>query len=261
MNASFSGTRIWAIAHNVFRETIRDKILYLILLFIAIMGAAVLLVPQVANTAEVPVILNIGLASMNLIGLVVACFIGAGLMNKEVDKRTMYLLVAKPLSRAELITGKHLGMTVLLSALQAVMFVIFLGLVATLDAEIPFAALSVATLFMFLELCLVVGIAILFGVITSSILATILTLALYLMGHLSPVLLQFASGFDNPVLSSLLKGLFLTMPNLERLNLKNDAIYAQLPQVGDMLASALYGVVYIVVLLTLASAIFSRKQF
>ena len=225
------------------------------------MTGAVLFIPEIANGAEVTVILNLGLASMNIIGLLVAAFIGAGLMNKEVDKRTMYLLVAKPISRTELICGKQLGLTALLSTMFAIMLAVYLGLGTVLSSTIPYASLSLAVVFMFLELSLIVAISLLFGVITSSILATILTLAMYVMGHLSPVLLQFADSIESMGLSRVLKGLFLVLPNLARLNLKNDAIYSQLPSTGELGLSALYCAAYIVALLTIASMVFSRRQF
>lgn len=255
-----NGGRVWAIAHNVFRETIRDKILYLILLYAAIMAGAVLLIPQISNGAEVTIVLNLGLAGIEVLGLIVAVFVGTNLVNKEIEKRTVYVLVAKPISRAELIVGKHLGLTALLSLLLTVMMGIDFGLSALLQPNLPFASLAIAVAFIFLELSLVVGAAILFGTITSSILATLLTFALYLMGHLSRVLLQFGASMDSELLKRGIQGLFLVLPDLSRLNLKNDAVYAQLPGASELGLSALYGALYTVVLLSIATMVFSRRQ-
>ncbi|WP_017324050.1 ABC transporter permease [Synechococcus sp. PCC 7336] len=261
MSAVLSGTRVWAIAHNVFRETVRDKVLYLILLFAAIMAGAVTLIPEIANGAHVPVVLNLGLAGINIIGLVVAVFIGAGLMNKEVEKKTVYLLVAKPINRGELIVGKHIGLAVTISALLAVMLPIYLGSATVLGGDVPFGSLALAVAFVFLELLVMAGAAIMFGVITSSLLATLLTLALYVMGHLSHTLLQFAQNIESIGMRRLLQGLFLILPDLTRLNLKNDAIYAQLPSPAELGFSALYSVCYATALLAIAVLVFSRRQF
>ncbi|MEL7474922.1 MAG: ABC transporter permease [Cyanobacteria bacterium J06555_12] len=253
--------RVWAIAHNVFREMVRDKILYLVLLFLAVMTGAVLLIPDIANGAEVTVVLNIGLAGINILALLVAAFLGPNLINKEIEKRTMYLLVAKPISRAELLVGKHIGMSVLISVLLAIMTPIYLGGVAMLQTDLPFGSLVLAILFIFLEQVVILGAAIMFGVITSSLIATLLTLALYVMGHLSQTLLQFASNMDASATKTIMQGLFLILPNFTRLNLKNDAIYAQLPSPADMGFSALYSLCYATALLSIAVIVFSRRQF
>ena len=253
--------RVWAIAHNVFREMVRDKILYLVLLFLALMAGAVLLIPDIANGAEVTVVLNIGLAGINILSLLVAAFLGPNLINKEIEKRTMYLLVAKPISRAELLVGKHIGMAVLISVLLAIMTPIYLGGVALLQTDLPFGSLMLAIVFIFLEQVMILGAAIMFGVITSSLIATLLTLALYVMGHLSQTLLQFASNMDTSITKTVMQGLFLILPNFTRLNLKNDAIYAQLPSPADMGFSALYSLCYATVLLSIAVMVFSRRQF
>ena len=253
--------RVWAIAYNVFRETVRDKILYIVLLYLAVMAGAVLLIPDIANGAEVTVVLNIGLAGINILALLVAAFIGPNLINKEIEKRTMYLLVAKPISRAELIVGKHVGLSVLISLLLAIMAPIYMGGAAMLQTDLPYGSLGLAILFIFLEQVVILGVAILFGVITSSLLATLLTLALYVMGHLSQTLLQFTNNMDASLNKSLLQGLFLILPDFTRLNLKNDAIYAQLPTPADMGFSALYGLCYAVALLAIAVIVFSRRQF
>ena len=253
--------RVWAIAHNVFRETVRDKILYIVLLYLAVMAGAVLLIPDIANGAEVTVVLNIGLAGINILALLVAAFIGPNLINKEIEKRTMYLLVAKPISRAELIVGKHVGLSVLISLLLAIMAPIYMGGAAMLQIDLPYGSLGLAILFIFLEQVVILGVAILFGVITSSLLATLLTLALYVMGHLSQTLLQFTNNMDASLSKSLLQGLFLILPDFTRLNLKNDAIYAQLPTPADMGFSALYSLCYAAGLLAIAVIVFSRRQF
>lgn len=256
-----NGKRIWAIAHNVFRETVRDKILYLVLLFVVVMAGAVLLLPDISNGAEVTVVLNLGLAGINILALLVAAFIGPNLINKEIEKRTMYMLVAKPLSRAELIVGKHFGMAVLISVLLAIMTPIYLGGVAILQTDLPYTSLLLAILFIFFEQVVILGAALLFGVITSSLIATLLTLALYVMGHLSQTLLQFAQNMEASVAKSMMQGLFLILPDFTRLNLKNDAIYAQLPTPADMGFSALYSLCYATGLLAIAVMIFARRQF
>src|SRR4028118_863819 len=117
--------RILTVATNVFWEVIRDRIFYLIIIFALLMGASVRLIPELAATTEKKIILDVGLAAMNILGLTATVFVATGLVNKEIEKRTVYLLVAKPISRAELIVGKHIGVSAVLAVLGAGMAVFF----------------------------------------------------------------------------------------------------------------------------------------
>jgi ABC-type transport system involved in multi-copper enzyme maturation permease subunit len=253
--------RILAIASNVFREVIRDRILYLIGLFVLGLLAAVALVPSLAPGAGDKIILDVGLAAMNVIGLVVAVFVGTGLVNKEIEKRTVFVLIAKPMSNAEFIVGKHLGLTAVLAVLLGVMTLIYFATLAMMRIPFPLVSLLVTVLYMLLELSLLTAAAIAFGVFTSSLLATLFTLAVFLMGHLSRDLLAFAKLTKNPGVEQLMAGLYMILPDLERLNLKNQAVYNLLPDGTVLLTNAIYGTLYIILLLALSTLIFSRREF
>jgi len=106
-------------------------------------------------------------------------------------------------------------------------------------------------------------VAIVFGVFTSSLLATLMTFAVYLMGHLSQDLVAFGELSDNPAVQRLTNTLYLVLPDLERLNLRNAAAYGMelLPTAAALWGHALYGVLYTALLLAVAILIFSRRQF
>ncbi|MGQ9838203.1 MAG: ABC transporter permease [Cyanobacteriota bacterium] len=253
--------RVVAIAQNVFRETIRDRIFYLVMVFAVVMLGAIVLIPEVANQAHNKIIADLGLAAIHFLGLIVAIFVGTGLVNKEIEKRTVYVLIAKPMSRAEFIVGKHLGLAVLLSVLLAIMTAIFLLGLWLVRAEIPLLAILWASVFIFLELVLIVAAALLFGVFTSSILATLYTIALFLMGHASRALLQLSNLVENSGLSKVFEVIYLILPDLERLNLRDAAVYGQIPLAGELLGNAFYGLVYTILLLILAVLVFAQRQF
>ncbi|MEN9223004.1 MAG: ABC transporter permease [Thermostichus sp. BF3_bins_97] len=253
--------RVVAIAHNVFRETIRDRILYLVMVFAVVMLGAVLLIPEVANQAHNKIIADLGLAAIHFLGLIVAIFVGTGLVNKEIEKRTVYVLIAKPMSRAEFIVGKHLGLAALLSVLLAIMTAIFLVGLLLVQAEIPVIAILWAATFTFLELVLIVAAALLFGVFTSSILATLYTIALFLMGHASRALLQLSRLVEDAGFGKVFEVIYLVLPDLERLNLRDAAVYGQIPPAGELLGNALYGLVYTILILILTVLVFARRQF
>ncbi|MEG3862713.1 ABC transporter permease [Microcoleus sp. herbarium12] len=253
--------RILTVATNVYWEVIRDRILYLIIIFALLMGASVRLIPQLAATTENKIILDIGLAAMSLLGLIVAVFVAAGLVNKEIEKRTVYLLVAKPISRAELIVGKHLGLSAVLLVLVAAMTVIYLAILNFSRIPYPLVSILIAALFVWFELCLMAGVGILFGVFSSSLLATLLTFGVYLVGHSTRDLVALGKLSKNPGIEQLMMGLYLVLPDLARFNLRNDAVYGQVPYLAGLITDAGYGLLYVVLLLSIAIAIFSQREF
>jgi Cu-processing system permease protein len=253
--------RIGAIASNVFREVMRDRILYLVIFYAGAIVLANYLLPQIAAATEKKILLDLALAAMPVIGLIVAIFIGTGLVNKEIEKRTVFVLIAKPVSRAEFIIGKHLGLSAVLAVLIAVMSVIAAGILFA--AKIPFSLpnLFISSGFLLLQLSLISAISILFGVFTSSLLAMMFSFGIYLMGQLSPDIVKFGKLTKNPAIESVTQGLYLILPDLTRLDLKNQAVYNLIPAPQILLGNALYAFLYITFVLTIASLIFSRREF
>lgn len=254
---------IFTIAANVFREAIRDRSLYLVAIYAIALVAAVGLLPEVSANAEDKITLDVALAAMNLLGLIVTIFLGTGLINKEIDKRTVLVLLSKPIRRGELIVGKFLGLSATIAILVALMQAILMVVLGLSRTPYPFGSTLVAAFFLFLQLSTIAAVAILFGVLTSSVLATILTLCVYVMGNLTRDLLQLGDISQNPAIDRLSMALYLILPDLARLDLKNDAVYgmAALPNVATLLVNVIYGMVYTILLLSLAIAIFSQREF
>ncbi|MBW4655468.1 MAG: ABC transporter permease [Kaiparowitsia implicata GSE-PSE-MK54-09C] len=255
--------RIVVIATNVFREVVRDRILYLVGLFAVALLAIAPLLPPISGGTEDKILLDVGLAGVGLVGLVIAVFLGTGLINKEIEKRTVYVLIAKPVSRIEFIVGKHLGLSAVLALMIAIMTLILLIVLQLYQVPFPFNSLILAASFQFLELSLITAVAILFGVFSSSLLATLLTVGVYLMGTLSRDLLNFGKLSESAGLQRLTEILYLVLPDLSRLNLRNEAVYgaALLPEPLQLAANVLYALVYIWLLLAIATVIFSKRQF
>lgn len=253
--------RIWTIASNGFREVIRDRILYLIGLFALLFIIALRLLPEVAATTENKILIDFGLGAINILGVIVAVFVGASLINKEIDKRTILALIPKPLNRAEFIIGKHLGLSAVLVVLIATMTGIYLFILSFNRIDYPLGSILVSILYLLLQLSLITAVALLFGVFTSSILAILLTFGVYLMGNLSPDLLKLGNLSRNSNIQVLTQNLYLVLPDLSRLNLKNEAVYGLLPPPLTLLSNGVYGIVYTVLLLAIAILIFSRREF
>jgi Cu-processing system permease protein len=253
--------RVWAIGTNVFREVFRERVLYVAALFGVALVIAVLLLNEVSGGAEGKISLDAGLAGITLLGLTVAAFMGAGLINKEIEKKTALVLMAKPMSRSEFIVGKHLGLTSILGVLVLLMNLMLFGVMTWRGIPFSWTTLTVSGLYLVLELSLITAVALLFGVFTSSLIATVLTFAVYLMGHFSQNLVTLSQTIKTDSVKSIVKGIYLVFPDLSRLDLKNEAVYGLLPDSGTMALNAGYGVLYIILLLAIASLIFSRREF
>ena len=253
--------RIWAIASNGFREVIRDRILYLIGLFALMLVIALRFLPEIAASTQNKVFIDVGLAAIELLGVIVAVFVGTGLINKEIEKRTVLVLIPKPLNRAEFIIGKHLGLSGVLAVLTVAMTTIYLILLSLSKIAYPLGSILVSTLYLFLTLLLLTAVAMVFSIFTSSLLATLLTFAVYLMGNLSRDLVMFGNLSRNSNIENLAQSLYLVLPDLSRLNLKNEAVYGILPSAQTLLTNGVYGVFYTVLLLAIAVLIFSRREF
>ncbi|MDJ0545687.1 MAG: ABC transporter permease [Microcystis sp. M53601_WE4] len=253
--------RIWAIAANSFREVIRDRILYFIGFFALLMAFAWRLLPEIAVGTHQKIFLDLGLAAIGLLGVIVAVFVGTGLINKEIDKRTILVLIPKPLSRAEFILGKHLGLSGVLAVMLGVMLVIYLLMLLGMKVSFQPLPLIVSVFYLGLELILIAAVAIAFGVFTSSILATLMTFGVYLMGHISKDLIQLGIISKNANILAITKNIYLILPDLERLNFRNEAVYGLLPSADVLIGNALYSLVYTGLLLGISILIFSRRQF
>ena len=255
--------RIFVIAANVFREVVRDRILYIIGFYALMLAAAIRLLPEVAATTQNKIFLDFGLAAMSVLCLIVAGFVGTGLVNKEIEKRTVLVLIAKPISRSEFIIGKHLGLSAVLALLVVVMTVIYLAILLFWNIPYFLGSTLLASLYLFFELSLITSVALTLSVFTSSVLATLLTFAVSLMGHESQHLVELGRLSHHPDLERFIQGLYLVFPDLSRLDLKNQAVYGfgLLPNPLTLIANAGYGLLYTVLLLAIAILIFSRREF
>jgi ABC-type transport system involved in multi-copper enzyme maturation permease subunit len=251
---------VTVIARNTFKEAVRDRVLYLLLFFaaVSILFARVLAVLTVGD--RVKIIKDVGLASISLFGALMAILIGTGLVYKEIEKRTIYPLLSKPLRRYEFLLGKFLGLVLTLAVLLAAMTLIFLGLVLFHTGTIEWKLL-LAVLYIFFELVLVTAVAILFSSFSTPILSSLFALAFYLIGHFSWSLETLIQKVPPGTTRTLLRALYVFLPDLENFNIKSEVVH-NLPVAGaHLLYSAAYGLVYTAFILGLAILIFRRRDF
>ncbi|MGZ5488950.1 MAG: ABC transporter permease, partial [Candidatus Aminicenantales bacterium] len=206
------------------------------------------------------IIKDVGLASISLFGVLMAILIGTGLVYKEIDKKTIYTLLAKPLYRAEFILGKFLGLVLTLFVMTGAMALIFLAIVYAHTHRIE-GGLLVAIAYIFLELVLITAVAILFSSFSTPILSSLFALAFYLIGHLSWGLELIIKKMRPGAGKALVRGLAMILPDLENFNFKTEVVHGLPIPPGIFLSSFLYGVCYTAFILGLAVLIFRRRDF
>jgi len=252
--------KIAAIALNTFKEAVRDRILYAIVVFALVMLAGSTILVTISVGGEEKIIKDLGLACISIFGLLIATFLGIGLVSKEIEKRTLYTIITKPIHRYQFILGKYLGLVLTLSVNVLVMALGLIGLAyAWEDTSSP--RLLLAVVFIFLELILVTAIAMMFSAFSSPALSAIFTLCLFVAGHLSADLRLFAAHFGGAATKLLAETLYFLLPNLSRLNFKNQAVHPIAIDGGTAALSFVYAIFYAAALVLAAVAIFQRRDF
>ncbi len=253
---------VWAVAANTFREAVRDRVLYNLVFFALLMMGAAILVGQISIGIEQSVIISLGLTAISVIGIFIAVFIGVGLVSKEMDKRTLYALLAKPVQRWEFLLGKYGGLVMTLAVNTAAMAV---GLyVALLTVEHPLqhsdAYVLVAVYLILLKLALIVALAMLFSCFTTPFLAILFTVGLYIAGLFAEDLRTMQTVNMTKGGLKLLKGISYLLPNFENFNVMALVAHGRSVPMSLVWQDTGYAVLYAAVILLAASMVFSRRN-
>lgn len=251
---------VLVVAGNTFKETIRDKILYNLVFFaILLIGTSVLL-GTLTIGEQSRIINDLGLTAINLVAVIIAIFVGIGLVTKEIERRTIYTILARPITRVQFILGKYLGLGSIVAVNLSIMFTMFLGAV-WLSGHTIHGALFQAVALIYVEALLIMAVAMLFSTFSSSTLSATMTLGLYVIGHLTADLKSMAEKSKGQVNEIILSTLYYVCPNLEVLNIKGQAA-AGVPVTFEYQAlSTAYGLMYATLLLAGACLIFQRRDF
>ena len=252
-------SRLAAVASNTYRETVRERVLYNLVFFAVLMTVSGLLLQELSIRQDEKIVKDIGLASMDLFGTLIAVFIGVGLVNKEIERRSLYPLLAKPLDRDEFFLGKFAGLAVTLLVNVAVMTA---GLWLTLAATGRRADLQLlAAIYpLYLGFLLVVAIALLFSTLTSPTLAAVCTVATVVAGRFSDVIRnmrEVAPGVPGWVA----QGLYYALPNFQNFDFKDRVAYGDHVPAATLAWVTAYGVAYGGVLIAAGLAAFRSKDF
>ncbi len=252
--------RVAAIALMVFTEAVRDRILYTILVFaLAMIGSSAVLV-TLSVGGEGRIVKDLGLACITLFGLFIAVLIGIRLVSREIERRTILLLLSRPVGRGALLVGKFAGLAFTLLVNVGAMGCGLLVLARVLEgAWAPRLLLAVG--FALLELLILTAFSLLFAAFSTPTLSTVFTLLMFIVGRLSGDLMDFASRFGGTSLKVAAGAVYYLLPNLARFNLSG-LLANDLPLSATTLSlTALYGLAYLAATLALAVAIFQRRDF
>jgi len=254
--------RAGVVALNTFREAVRDRVLYNLVFFALLMMAAAIAVGQISIGIEQTVIVSLGLSAISVIGLLISIFIGVALVSKEMDKRTLYALLAKPVRRWEFLLGKFAGLVLTLAVNTAAMA---LGLLLVMicmkhSLERSDAVVLVAVYFILLKLALIVALALLFSCFTTPLLAILFTVGLYIVGLYVQELRDLPVEVMSAAMAAFTKWLSYLLPNFENFNVMAMAAHGRAVPGALILQNTLYTVVYCTIVLTAAAAVFSRRN-
>ena len=267
--------RIAAIARNAFREAVRDRVLYNLVLFVLLLTGASVFIGELSGGQERKVIVDLGLSAMLLFGVFIAIFVGVGLVYKEIERRTIYAVFSKPVGRGEFLVGKYLGLVLTLVVNVALMTVVLYGMLAYMSAVSPEAVqrswdapaldpgLLVQVTLITAELALLTAIALLFSTFSSSALLSMgFTLGVFIAGLESQDLRGFGDIVDAPGVAWLVTAIGWIVPAFSIFSeSKGDIVHGIAPASGAVLSAIGYAAVYVSAALTAAVAIFSRREF
>lgn len=252
--------KVQAIAVTTFREAVRDKILYTLLFFALAMIACSAVIADLTVGEYGKIIRDLGLAAIDLFGLMIAIFVGIGLVYKEIERKTIYTIASKPIARWEFLVGKYLGLAMTLAAEVGVMGLGFLLQLKLTDAGASLGLVPAIWL-IFVELLVVTAIAIVFSCFTTPLLASLFTLGLTVVGRLSPHLKELAEAGEASTLELVAAVLYRVVPDLGTFDIRTEAAYGR-PVDWEYVAYATgYGALWTVVLLAIGTIVFQYRDF
>lgn len=254
-------SRIIAIAKNAFREAVRDRILYNLILFVLLLTGSTVFLGELTAGQEARVIVNLGLSAILVFGAFISIFVGVSLVWKETEKRTVYSIFSKPIGRGEFIVGKYLGLCLTLLVNVAVMGVgVTLALLYVGGGR--FAGPVWAAMGMiFLELTIITAVAIMFSSFSTPALSALLTFFVFIIGHFSASLRDLAVHMGSASAKYLFDTIYYILPNFSHFSFITETANGIAPPAMFIGFAVLYAIVFDIILLTVTVIVFSRRNF
>ena len=261
--APSSRRRVTAIARNTFREAVRDRVLYNLVLFVLLLSVSAVFLGAASASQDAKIIVDLGLSAMLLFGAFIAIFVGVGLVWKEIERRTLYAIFAKPVGRGEFLLGKYLGLCVTLAVNVVVMGAgVTVVLLYVVRGTTPLlAALWPTVVLIYLELTLLTAVALLVSSFSSPIFSAFASLAVFLIGHFTADLKGFATLFDSAAARGVLLALYYGLPNLSTFSQITPAAHGVAPAPVYLAGALVYTLAWDMALVAAAVLLFARRDF
>jgi hypothetical protein len=251
--------KIIALAINTFREAIRDKVLYSLIFFAVLMIGLSVILDNLTIGEPTKIIKDFGLASIEIFGVLIAIFVGIGLVYKEMERKTIYNILSKPIHRYQFIIGKYLGIVLTLLVEVLTMSISFFTILYFYEGKITVALLPAIGM-IFLALMIITAFALLFSSFSTPILSGLFTLSFFIIGHLTPELLELGKKADSQTLRYVTEALYYIFPNLEYFNIKGQVVHHLPLEKGYLFFASLYGLFYTLIILLLSMVIFQNRD-
>ena len=258
-----SSWRILTIAGNAFREAVRDRVLYNLVLFVLLLTAGAIFLGELSGGQEAKIIVDLGLSSILLFGVFIAIFVGVGLVHKEIERRTIYAILSKPIGRSEFLFGKYLGLCLTLLVNVLVMGVgVSLALLYVKRGWDPLViSIWPAILLIYMELAIITAVALLFSSFSSPALSALLTFFVFIAGHFSADLKMFAASLGGTAARWCFTALYYVLPNFANYSLITPAAHGHAPNLSTLLLGLLYATMYAGIVLAAGALIFNQRNF
>jgi ABC-type transport system involved in multi-copper enzyme maturation permease subunit len=253
--------RISTIALNTFREAVRDRVLYNLVLFVLLLTVAAIFLGELTAGQEARTIVNLGLSAMLLFGAFISIFVGVSLVSKEIEKRTVYSIFSKPIGRSEFIVGKYLGLCLTLLVNVLVMGIgVSLALLYVGGKDLGLSIWG-AVLLIYFELTILTAVSVLFSSFSSPALSALLSFLVFVIGHFSASLNELASNLGSAFAKGFFYIIYIVLPNLSHFSFIANASHGDFPPSPMILGAIGYAIVYVGILLVITVVIFSRRNF
>jgi len=259
--------KIWAIGFNTFREAIRNKVLYSLLFFALVVIFASWAFGSLSVRDHARLTTDLGLAGMSIFAVIIAIFVGVNLVYKELERKTVYTLIPKPIQRYQFVLGKYVGLVLTLTVQIAVMSATLVVVLLLREAPVG-RALAMMVGLILLEVLVVTAIAVLFSSFSTPFLSGLFTFGVFLLGRSVPDIRAVADKIDQGVATPVLRGIARIVPNLRYFYVSGshvDGEYVTINGVfvdwGYVGTAGLYAALYVALVLLFAMWLFSRRDF
>lgn len=248
------------LALNGFREARRNRVTLSVGFFAAVLLLSGNLVTSVTVLTYARVLTDFGLGSMSILLVLLAIFLSSGQLGREIERRTLFLIVSKPISRGVFLTGRLLGNVLTLTVLLVLMALVFWAELLLMQTPVT-SPMLVAIAMLWVELCVLTCIGFALSSVAGQMVSALVTVGVYFAGHLAPDIYNLALKAKTPFFQAAGVATYYVLPNLDRLNYRPRATYGVPTTLSEALHSVAYGGAYAAAMLVLAIVLFNRRDF